>query len=815
MSVVGFDFGNDTCYIGVARQGGIEVVTNEYNYRTTPSLVSFGAKHRYIGESANTQTVTNFKNTISNFKLLIGRKFKDADIQAELANVLYKTSELPDGSIGIHVQYLGEEKVLSPTQVTAMLFGQLKTTAERELKTKVVDCVISAPTFFNDAQRRALSDAAQIAGLNSLRIMNDTTAVALNYGIYKQDLPAETEKPRIVVFVDFGQCSFKVAAVSFVKGKLTILSTASDPTLGGRNFDEVLLDHFCTEFKGKYKIDVKSRPKALMRLRAECEKLKKLMGANSTDIPLNIECLMDDIDVKSKMNRTEFETLTQHLFARMEIPLTKVLTDAKLKTDDIFSVEIVGGSSRIPLFKSIISRIYGKEASTTLNADEAVARGCALQCAIISPVFRVREFNVTDITPYAIELFWKSGTGEDSRAEVFSENSQIPSTKMLTFYRGEAFDIHAVYKNAAVVPGGDVNIGTFRISNIRPDRNGQASKVKAKVKVNASGVFAVEAAHMVEDVADITAGAPVPMETDQKEGADVPMPDADAKDGQQPPPLPGQKEAPAAAGDSKKKSVKKTELPIEAQGIATLSKTELNKATEVEVAMALQDKIEKERADAKNAVEEYVYEMRDRLGDRYNEFVTEDVRSQFNTKLDQAESWLYEDGEDETKRAYLEKLGELKKLGDPIVRRFHEAQERPAAEESFRQSVVLLRKAIDQYKNGDEKYAHLDAADVKKVEDTVNSKETWLNDLMFKQNKLAKHDDIVVTAAQITMEKEGMDKVSLPILNKPKPKVEPPKEEPKPAPAPADAPAEAEKPAAAPEADASSANANSANMDLD
>ncbi|OXB53214.1 UNVERIFIED_CONTAM: hypothetical protein H355_015135, partial [Colinus virginianus] len=277
------------------------------------------------------------------------------------------------------VRYLDEERLFAVEQITGMLLAKLKETSESALKKPVADCVISVPSFFTDMERRSVMAAAQIAGLNCLKLMNETTAVALAYGIYKQDLPALEEKPRNVVFVDMGHSAYQVSICAFNKGKLKVLATTFDPFLGGRNFDEALVDYFSEEFRTKYKLNVKENPRALLRLYQECEKLKKLMSANASDLPLNIECFMNDLDVSSKMNRAQFEQLCAALLSRVEPPLRAAMEQAKLQREDIYSIEIVGGATRIPAVKEQISNFFCKEISTTLNADEAVARGCALQ----------------------------------------------------------------------------------------------------------------------------------------------------------------------------------------------------------------------------------------------------------------------------------------------------------------------------------------------------------------------------------------------------------------------------------------------------
>nr|KAF6480354.1 heat shock protein family A (Hsp70) member 4 like [Molossus molossus] len=486
MSVVGIDLGFLNCYIAVARSGGIETIANEYSDRCTPACISLGSRTRAIGNAAKSQIVTNVRNTLHGFKKLHGRSFDDPIVQTERIRLPYELQKMPNGSAGVKVRYLEEERPFAIEQVTGMLLAKLKETSENALKKPVADCVISIPSFFTDAERRSVMAAAQVAGLNCLRLMNETTAVALAYGIYKQDLPPLDEKPRNVVFIDMGHSAYQVSVCAFNKGKLKVLATTFDPYLGGRNFDEALVDYFCDEFKTKYKINVKENSRALLRLYQECEKLKKLMSANASDLPLNIECFMNDLDVSSKMNR-------------VEPPLKAVMEQANLQREDVSSIEIVGGATRIPAVKEQITKFFLKDISTTLNADEAVARGCALQCAILSPAFKVREFSITDTVPYSITLRWKTsfedGTGE---CEVFCKNHPAPFSKVITFHKKEPFELEAFYTNLHEVPYPDARIGNFTIQNVFPQSDGDSSKVKVKVRINIHGIFSVASASVIE-----------------------------------------------------------------------------------------------------------------------------------------------------------------------------------------------------------------------------------------------------------------------------------------------------------------------------
>uniref|UniRef100_A0A4W6E6D9 Heat shock protein 4b n=1 Tax=Lates calcarifer TaxID=8187 RepID=A0A4W6E6D9_LATCA len=774
MSVVGFDVGFMNCYVAVARAGGIETVANEYSDRSTPACVSFGPRNRSIGAAAKSQVVTNCKNTVQGFKRFHGRAFSDPYVQRLKNSLVYDIAQMPTGTTGIKVMYMEEEKVFSIEQVTAMLLTKLKETAENALKKPVADCVVSVPCYYTDAERRSVVDAAQIAGLNCLRLMNETTAVALAYGIYKQDLPAPEEKARNVVFVDVGHSGYQTSVCAFNKGKLKVLATACDPELGGKDFDEMLVKYFCEEFGKKYKLDVKSKPRALVRLYQECEKLKKLMSANSSDLPLNIECFMNDIDVSGKLNSCLCASNLKTVFPPQE-----------LKKEDIYSVEIVGGASRIPAVKERISKFFGKELSTTLNADEAVARGCALQCAILSPAFKVREFSITDVVPYPISLKWHSAAEEGlSDCEVFPKNHAAPFSKVLTFYRKEPFSLEAYYSCPAELPYPDPTIGQFLIQKVVPQASGESSKVKVKVRVNIHGIFSVSSASLVE--VQKSDESEEPMETEQandKEGEvgffspiikcpvtlSIRITTTEESKGEKKSDQPPQAKKP-------KVKTKVLELPIENSPQWQLADDMLNLFVENEGKMIMQDKLEKERNDAKNNVEEYVYDMRDKLHGMLEKFVSESDRDALSLKLEDTENWLYEDGEDQPKQVYIDKLAELKKLGQPIQERYTEAEERPKAFEEMGKQIQQYMKFVEAYKMKEEQYDHLDEADVTKVDKLTSDAMIWMNSTMNQQSKQSLTVDPFIKVKDIKA-KTRLFSACNPIVTKPKPKVELPKED--------------------------------------
>uniref|UniRef100_A0A8C2FAM8 Heat shock protein 4 like n=1 Tax=Cyprinus carpio TaxID=7962 RepID=A0A8C2FAM8_CYPCA len=749
MSVVGIDVGFQNCYIAVARSGGIETIANEYSDRCTPACISLASKNRTIGNAAKSQIITNFKNTVHGFKKFHGRAFDDQYVQGEKSKLPYNLHRLDNGSTGIKVRYLNEDKVFTIEQMTAMLLTKLKETSEHALKKPVVDCVISVPSFFTDIERRSLMDATQIAGLNCLRLINDTTAVALAYGIYKQDLPNPEEKPRNVVFVDIGHSSYQVSIASFNKGKLKVLATAFDPYLGGRNFDELLVEYFCGDFKNRFKLNVKDNPRALLRLYQECEKLKKLMSANSSDLPLNIECFMNDIDVHGKMNRAQFEEMCAQLLMRVEAPLKSVMEQSKLSRDEIYAIEVVGGATRIPAIKERISKFFGKDISTTLNADEAVARGCALQCESV------------------LWILWKR------ECEVYSKNHAAPFSKVITFHKKEPFDLEAFYSSPHELPYPDSRIGRFTIQNVVPQPDGDSSKVKVKVRVNMHGIFSVSSASLIEKQKG--EAEDVQMDTEpavQNEGRpEEQVGDTDwghiylglyiclwfikvmvkqtdlclylfkflifLKD--------GDKQDQAASSSKAKSKVKSVDLPIWANTTRQLDQDVLNNFVEYEKKMIIQDKLEKERNDAKNAVEEYVYDLRDKLCGIYERYES----NRITIMLEDTENWLYEEGEDQEKEIYQDKLFELKKFGEPIEERYREHEGRPRAFDELGKKIQLFMKAVDVYKQKDERYQHLSPEEMSVVEKSVCEALGWMNTKMNAQSKLTVAQDPAVKVAEI------------------------------------------------------------------
>jgi len=674
MSVVGVDFGTLNTVIAVARNRGVDVIVNEVSNRATPSLVGFGPKSRYLGEPAKTQEISNLKNTVGSLKRLAGRALSDPDVQIEQDFVSAPLVDI-NGQVGAEVTYLGKKEKYTATQLVSMFLSKVKQTASAELKLPVSDLVMSVPAWFTDVQRRALMDAAEISGLKLLRLMNDTTAAALGWGITKTDLPTAEEKPRRVAFIDIGHSNYTCSIVEFKKGELTVKSTAYDRHFGGRDFDKALVDHFAAEFKEKYKLDIKTNPKAVVRVQAAAEKLKKILSANQ-QAPLNIESLMNDVDVSTMMTREGLEELVEPLLKRVHIPLEQALLEAKLKVEDIDIIELVGGCTRVPSLKDRIQKFFGKGLSFTLNQDEAIARGCAFSCAILSPVFRVRDFAIHDIVNYPIEFTWEKSPDipdEDTSLTVFNKGNVMPSTKILTFYRKEPFNLEAKYAKPEMLPG-KTNpwIGRFAVKNVKADSSNDFMICKLKARLNLHGILNVEQGYYVEDM---EVEEPIPEEKSEEKK------DGDAMDTDEKPKT-----------RKVKKQVRKGDLPI-VSGTSSLEDAAKQSAAEQESSMIMEDKLVADTEEKKNELETYIYEMRNKIDDQYSEFANEDEKTKLKAKLEASEDWLYDEGEDATKAVYIAKMDEIRAVAGPIVQRYFDKVEAERAAAQAEAEAEAAKKA--------------------------------------------------------------------------------------------------------------------------
>ncbi|XP_059662185.1 heat shock 70 kDa protein 16 [Cornus florida] len=763
MSVVGFDIGNENCVIAVVKQRGIDVLLNDESNRETPAVVSFGENQRFLGAAGAASATMNPKSTISQVKRLIGRQFREPDVQDDLRRFPFETSEGPDGGILIHLRYLNEKHTFTPVQILAMLFAHLKQIAEKNIEIAISDCVIGIPSYFTDLQRRMYLNAAEIAGLKPLRLLHDCTATALGYGIYKTDF--SNAGPTHVVFVDIGHCDTQVAVASFESGHMKILSHAFDRNLGGRDFDEVLFRYFAAQFKEQYNIDVYSNARASIRLRAACEKLKKVLSANA-EAPLNIECLMDEKDVRGYIKREDFEKLSSDLLERISIPCRKALADCGLSTEKIHIVELVGSGSRIPAITRILTTIFRKEPSRTINASECVARGCALQCAMLSPIFRVREYEVQDSFPFSIGFSSDGGPiCTLSNGILFPRGHPFPSVKMLTLHRNNTFQLEAFYADQNELPSGvSPKISSFTIGPFQVPHT-EKVKVKVKVQLNLHGIVTVESASLLEDHRDDSISrSNAHLSSEKSEAGNHGS--SDVSNNVEATHFAQSSASSTSTADSmrKDKAVQRQDVPVSESVFGGMTKDELVQALEKELQLAQQDiKIEQIK-DKKNTLESYVYDTRNKLLNTYRSFATESEREGISRNLQQTEEWLYDDEDYESEHVYNEKLNDLKKLVDPIENRYKDEESRPQATRALLNCIVEHRMAVGS----------LSAIERDAVFHECNKAEQWLREKTQQQDSLPKTADPILWSSDIKRKTEALDAMCKHIM---RPKASPTKPE--------------------------------------
>ena len=375
---IGIDLGTTYSCVGVFQQGSVEIIANDQGNRTTPSYVAFTDTERLIGDAAKNQVAMNPNNTVFDAKRMIGSRFDDATIQADMKH--WPFTVINDGGRPkIQVEYKCETKTFFPEEISSMVLTKMKETAEAYLGTTVTDAVVTVPAYFNNSQRQATKDAAAIAELNVLRILNEPTAAAIAYGLHKK-VKAEQN---ILIF-DLGGGTFDVSILTVDEGIFEVKATAGDTHLGGEDFDNRMVNHFVQEFKTKHKKDMSANKKAVRRLLTACERAKRTLSSCS-HANIEIDSLFEGIDFYTTITRAHFEELNADLFRGTLEPVEKALRDAMIDKSHIHEVVLVGGSTRIPKVQKLLQDFFnGKELNKSINPDEAVAYGAAVQAAILS-----------------------------------------------------------------------------------------------------------------------------------------------------------------------------------------------------------------------------------------------------------------------------------------------------------------------------------------------------------------------------------------------------------------------------------------------